>query len=64
MSSDAGNEPYTDPLAFGQRLQLLRTRRGMTRTVLAGLLGRSPSWVKAVECGRLKTPKLAHNPSN
>ncbi|MFF4406289.1 helix-turn-helix domain-containing protein [Streptomyces sp. NPDC001404] len=58
MPSDAGNVPYTDPLAFGQRLQLLRTRRGMTRTVLAGLLGRSPSWVKAVECGRLKTPKL------
>ncbi|GHF39434.1 helix-turn-helix domain-containing protein [Streptomyces morookaense] len=58
MSSDAGNELYTDPLAFGQRLQLLRTRRGMTRTVLAGLLGRSPSWVKAVEYGRLKMPKL------
>ncbi|KJY43707.1 XRE family transcriptional regulator [Streptomyces sp. NRRL B-1568] len=30
----------------------------MTRTVLAGLLGKSPSWVKALECGRLKTPKL------
>ncbi|MEV4740733.1 helix-turn-helix transcriptional regulator [Streptomyces sp. NPDC049555] len=58
MPSDAINEPYADPLAFGQRLQVLRTRRGMSRTVLAGLLGRSPSWVKAVECGRLKTPKL------
>nr|WP_281396884.1 helix-turn-helix domain-containing protein [Streptomyces olivoverticillatus] len=45
-------------MAFGQRLQLLRTRRGMTRIVFAGLLGKSPSWVKALECGRLKTPKL------
>ncbi|MEU1783631.1 helix-turn-helix transcriptional regulator [Streptomyces abikoensis] len=58
MPSDAIDAPYTDPLAFGQRLQLLRTRRGMSRTVFAGLLGRSPSWVKAVECGRLKTPRL------
>ncbi|GAA2638005.1 hypothetical protein GCM10009863_63510 [Streptomyces axinellae] len=39
-------------------MQLLRERRGMPRTVLAGLLGMSPSWVKQVENGRLKTPKL------
>jgi transcriptional regulator with XRE-family HTH domain len=47
-----------EPIAFGQRMQLLRTRRGMTRETLAGLLGRSTSWVKQVENGRLKTPKL------
>ncbi|MBT2384021.1 helix-turn-helix transcriptional regulator [Streptomyces sp. ISL-11] len=58
MPSDAIQEPYADPLAFGQRLQLLRTRRGMSRTVFAGLLGKSPSWVKAIENGRLKTPRL------
>jgi transcriptional regulator with XRE-family HTH domain len=51
-------DPYVDPLAFGQRLQLLRTRRGLTRDQLGGLAGRSGSWVKAVETGRLKTPKL------
>nr|WP_274598911.1 helix-turn-helix transcriptional regulator [Streptomyces albus] len=45
-------------MAFGQRMQILRERRGMPRTVLAGLLGMSPSWVKQVENGRLKTPKL------
>ncbi|MFL4496352.1 helix-turn-helix domain-containing protein [Streptomyces sp. VTCC 41912] len=39
-------------------MQILRTRRGMSRTVLAGLLGKSPSWVKQVECGRLQMPKL------
>lgn len=58
MSFDATPDPFAEPVAFGQRMQLLRTRRGMTREVLAGLLGKSPSWVKQVENGRLKTPKL------
>ncbi|MGC9538369.1 helix-turn-helix domain-containing protein [Streptomyces sp. UG1] len=39
-------------------MQILRTRRGMSRGVLAGLLGKSPSWVKQVEGGRLQMPKL------
>ncbi|MFG2095776.1 helix-turn-helix domain-containing protein [Streptomyces sp. NPDC048612] len=39
-------------------MQVLRVRRGMSRTVLAGLLGKSPSWVKQVEGGRLQMPKL------
>jgi transcriptional regulator with XRE-family HTH domain len=43
---------------FGQRLQILRTRKGLTRDQLGGLLGRSGSWVKGVEIGRLRTPKL------
>lgn len=30
----------------------------MSRSVLAGLLGKSPSWVKQVEGGRLQMPKL------
>ncbi|MCQ4081758.1 transcriptional regulator [Streptomyces sp. RB6PN25] len=58
MSFDATSDPFAEPVAFGQRMQLLRTRRGMTREVLAGLLGKSPSWVKQIENGRLKTPKL------
>ncbi|MEI5522357.1 helix-turn-helix transcriptional regulator [Streptomyces brasiliscabiei] len=59
MSSEAATpDPYADPLVFGQRLQILRTRRGMTRDQLGGLLGRTGSWVKGVETGRLKTPKL------
>ncbi|MFE3552033.1 helix-turn-helix domain-containing protein [Streptomyces kronopolitis] len=57
-STDAQPDPYVEPVAFGQRMQILRTRRGMSRTVLAGLLGKSPSWVKQVEGGRLKMPKL------
>ncbi|MGW7518917.1 helix-turn-helix domain-containing protein [Streptomyces sp. NPDC054796] len=57
-SEDVSPDPYAEPLAFGQRMQLLRERRGIPRTVLAGLLGMSPSWVKQVENGRLQTPKL------
>ncbi|MFD8143824.1 helix-turn-helix domain-containing protein [Streptomyces sp. NPDC059708] len=58
MSYDATPDPYSDPLVFGQRMQILRTRRGLTRDQLGGLLGRSGSWVKAVETGRLRTPHL------
>lgn len=58
MSTDATPDPYRESLAFGQRLQLLRTRRGLTRDQLGGLAGRSGEWVKALETGRLRTPKL------
>ncbi|MFJ2817221.1 helix-turn-helix domain-containing protein [Streptomyces sp. NPDC087294] len=58
MPAEATPDPYADPLVFGQRLQILRTRRGLTRDQLGGLAGRSGSWVKGVETGRLKTPKL------
>lgn len=58
MSTDATPDPYSDPLVFGQRLQVLRNRRGLTRDQLGGLVARSGSWVKAVETGRLKTPTL------
>ncbi|MFJ2953881.1 helix-turn-helix domain-containing protein [Streptomyces sp. NPDC087270] len=58
MPSDGTSDPYTDALAFGQRLQVLRNSRGITREQLGGLLGLTGSWVKAVESGRLKTPKL------
>lgn len=55
---DATPDPSATPLAFGQRMQLLRTRRGMTREVLGGLLGRSTGWVKQVENGTLKVPSF------
>ncbi|MFF3300980.1 helix-turn-helix domain-containing protein [Streptomyces sp. NPDC002908] len=57
MPSDATPDPYADPIAFGQRLQILRTRRGMTRDQLGGLMGRSGSWVKGIEYGRLHPPR-------
>ncbi|GAA4928631.1 hypothetical protein GCM10023224_04860 [Streptomonospora halophila] len=50
------SEPQNVP--FGKRLQIIRERRGLTRTVLGGLVGKSGEWVKAVEKGRIDTPKL------
>ncbi|MFE4647763.1 helix-turn-helix domain-containing protein [Streptomyces sp. NPDC056707] len=58
MPDDATPDPYADPMAFGQRMQILRTKRGMSRPVVAGLLGMSPSWVKQVERGEIGMPKL------
>ncbi|MEU9717799.1 helix-turn-helix domain-containing protein [Streptomyces sp. NPDC047976] len=58
MSSDAPPDPYDNPVAFGQRVQIYRTRRGMTREQLAGLLGHHPSWVKKVETGAMRMPRL------
>ncbi|MFD6531597.1 helix-turn-helix domain-containing protein [Streptomyces sp. NPDC060184] len=58
MSFDATPDPHTDPIAFGQRLQILRTRRGVTREQLGGLMGRSASWVKGIETGRRGVPRL------
>ncbi|MCO5999806.1 helix-turn-helix domain-containing protein [Actinoallomurus rhizosphaericola] len=45
-------------LTFGERVKLLRSRRGLTREVLGALIGKSGSWVKAIETGRLQQPKL------
>lgn len=48
--------PAEEP--FGALLRRARERRGMTREVLGGLVGRSGEWVKGLETGRLHQPKL------
>ncbi|HEU5471695.1 MAG TPA: helix-turn-helix transcriptional regulator [Actinophytocola sp.] len=45
-------------LSIGNRLRHYREHRGMSRPVLAGLVGRSAEWLKAVENGRLQAPRL------
>jgi len=45
-------------LPVGERIQALRERRGKTRAVVAGLVGRTEGWLKAVERGRLLPPRL------
>ena len=45
-------------LPIGKRIKLHRERVGMTRPVLAGLVGKSAEWLKAVENLRLQTPRL------
>jgi transcriptional regulator with XRE-family HTH domain len=47
-----------DDNPFGARLRYLRERRGLSREVFGGLIGRSADWVKAVENGRLLMPRL------
>ncbi|MFI2620503.1 multiprotein-bridging factor 1 family protein [Streptomyces sp. NPDC018584] len=46
------------PRTFGQRVRRERERKGHARPVLAGLVGRSTEWVKAIETGRLGMPRL------
>ncbi|MFG2638556.1 helix-turn-helix domain-containing protein [Streptomyces sp. NPDC048362] len=58
MPSDATPDPYADPLKFGQRVQILRERRGMTRTQLAGLIGVSPHTLKKIENAQTNAPGL------
>lgn len=42
----------------GERIQMLRERKGLTRPVLAGLVGMSPSWLKGIERGTRLPPRL------
>jgi transcriptional regulator with XRE-family HTH domain len=45
-------------LSIGARIQVIRERRGKTRAVVAGLVGRSEEWLKSVERGRRAAPRL------
>ncbi|MGH3931946.1 MAG: helix-turn-helix domain-containing protein [Pseudonocardiaceae bacterium] len=48
-----------DPsLPVGKRIKLLRERRGLSRVVLAGLCGRSESWLKKIEQGTRQVVRL------
>lgn len=58
MSSDATPDPYADPLKFGQRVQILRERRGMTQAQLADLIALSPHTLRKIENGQQKAPAL------
>lgn len=53
--------PYPDDLAgksIGERIQIIRTRTGKSRAVVAGLVGRSEEWLRDVERGRQGAPGL------
>ncbi|ACY96153.1 helix-turn-helix domain-containing protein [Thermomonospora curvata] len=55
---DRSTEPVDPNLPVGKRIQYYRTKRGMSCEVLGGLVGKTGRWVRAVESGRLQTPKL------
>jgi transcriptional regulator with XRE-family HTH domain len=42
----------------GERIRVLRDRRGLSRPVLAGLVGKSAEWLKGIETGRRLPPRL------
>jgi transcriptional regulator with XRE-family HTH domain len=42
----------------GERIQILRERKGLSRPVLAGLVGMSSSWLKGIERGTRLPPRL------
>ncbi|OLF17944.1 helix-turn-helix domain-containing protein [Actinophytocola xanthii] len=45
-------------LPVGRRIEWYRRQAGMSRTVVADRVGRSASWLKGVETGRLLVPRL------
>lgn len=42
----------------GERIQTIRERKGMSRPVVAGLVGKSAQWLKDIETGRRLPPRL------
>ncbi|NVI88169.1 helix-turn-helix domain-containing protein [Actinomadura sp. BRA 177] len=51
-------DPADPDLTVGQRIRYYRERRGMSREVLGGLIGRNARWVKAVERSEIGEPRL------
>jgi transcriptional regulator with XRE-family HTH domain len=45
-------EVRLDPLGIGPRIRYWRERRGIPRAALAGLIGRSKSWVEMAKTGQ------------
>lgn len=58
MTKKVANVAPLDGVPVGERIKWHRQRVGMSRAVLGGLVGRSAEWVKAVENGRLQTPRV------
>lgn len=44
----------------GERIQIIRERKGLSRPVLAGLVGRSASWLKKIETGERELRSITH----
>lgn len=44
---------------IGERIRIVRDRRGMTRDVVAGRLGKSADWLKKIESGTRAEPRLS-----
>ena len=51
MDVEVPNAHLVASLSTGQRIRMRREARGMSRPVLAGLVGRSADWLKKIENG-------------
>ncbi|WP_431041493.1 helix-turn-helix domain-containing protein [Streptomyces sp. P1-3] len=49
-----------EELTTGERIRVLRERRGLSRPVLAGLVGRSSDWLKKIENGDRSLTSITH----
>lgn len=58
MPVDETPTPADAAMPVGARIMFFRKRSGKSRAVLGGLVGKSASWVKAIETGRLLPPRL------
>lgn len=56
MTSANGNNASLTP---GARLRAARRKRGLTVEAAAGLVGRSPGWLKKIESGERALPRVA-----
>ncbi|MBP2471163.1 transcriptional regulator with XRE-family HTH domain [Crossiella equi] len=52
------SEPLDPDLPVGKRIQHFRTKAGMSREALAAQLGKTVRWLKAVESGQIRQPRL------
>ncbi|MEU6756985.1 helix-turn-helix transcriptional regulator [Streptomyces sp. NPDC046685] len=52
------HDPAPAIQTFAHRVRNARDRAGLTRPVAAGLVGRSPEWVKGIETGAIGMPRL------
>ncbi|MER5217201.1 helix-turn-helix transcriptional regulator [Streptomyces sp. NPDC002838] len=51
--------PEVSNLPLGRKIELLRHRRGISRRVLASLVGYSPEWLRQVEKGKIQVDRLS-----
>lgn len=57
-STVAGVRGAGDELSIGERVAFYRRRRGLTQSVLAGLVGRSEDWLSKIERGQRPVRRL------
>lgn len=50
---------YGPELAIGERVAFYRRRRGLTQQALAGLVGRTTSWIEKIENGRAPLDRIS-----